>query len=55
VRPYPCIRSWTTDGVISPEQKAMYYYADPAETNNDFVRRILSCEFITLHSPRASG
>ncbi|RIA81116.1 hypothetical protein C1645_744762 [Glomus cerebriforme] len=41
-KPYPCIRSWTTNGVIRPDQKTMYYYVDPAETNMDLIKRILS-------------
>ncbi|CAG8648821.1 6443_t:CDS:2 [Funneliformis mosseae] len=48
-------RSWTTSGVISPDQRAKFYYADPAETNFELVNGILKGEFVALHGPRASG
>ncbi|CAG8719616.1 9956_t:CDS:2, partial [Funneliformis mosseae] len=53
--PYPSIRSWTTSGVISPDQRTKFYYADPAETNIELVNKILEGEFVALHGPRASG
>ncbi|CAI2170271.1 18300_t:CDS:2 [Funneliformis geosporum] len=52
--PFPSIRSWTTNGEISPDQKSKFYYADPAETNAQLMVRILEGEFVALLGPRAS-
>ncbi|PKB95932.1 hypothetical protein RhiirA5_385680 [Rhizophagus irregularis] len=52
--PYPSIRSWATNGIISPDQRDKYYYADPAKTNTELLNSILEGKFVALHSPRSS-
>ncbi|RGB27452.1 hypothetical protein C1646_673975 [Rhizophagus diaphanus] len=39
--PYPSIRSWATNGLISPDQRDKYYYTDPAKTNTELPNSIL--------------
>ncbi|PKY35817.1 hypothetical protein RhiirB3_396436 [Rhizophagus irregularis] len=53
--PYPSIRSWATNGIISPDQRDKYYYADPAKTNTELLNSILEGKFVALHGPRSSG
>ncbi|CAG8694208.1 18926_t:CDS:2 [Rhizophagus irregularis] len=52
--PYPSIRSWATNGIISPDQRDKYYYADPAKTNTELLNSILEGKFVALHGPRSS-
>ncbi|RGB24234.1 hypothetical protein C1646_773377 [Rhizophagus diaphanus] len=54
VVPYPSIRSWATNGIISPDQRDKYYYADPAKTNTELLNSILEGKFVALHGPRSS-